>query len=228
VNKIAIHLLRSETIRYYVCKIRYFLLKKKISFLKIDNTDIGDETITHNYDALKMQNAAFGMGGRMSLLILPTAVLLRHIRPRKVLIVGPRTEDDIFFAKSYNLDVTGLDLFTYSPYIELGDIHQTNYKNETFDAVLLGWMISYSKNPQQVIDESSRILKPNGLIGIGIESNKEQKKTGTIDLSGVRVNYLNTSDDLIEIMKEFEPVFIADQKTEEKSYDCAVIFKKKV
>lgn len=90
-----------------------------------------------------------------------------HKRAR-VLIVGPRTEDDILWAKSIGLrKARGLDLFSYSPMIELGNIHHTSYPDNHFDAVLLGWILPYVTDPRQVLLESVRILRRGGLVGLG-------------------------------------------------------------
>src|SRR6202012_5952842 len=97
----------------------------------------------------------------------------------KVLIVGPRTEDDILWAKSLGLfNTDGLDLFSYSPYIKVGDIHKSGIPDASYDAVLLGWMLSYSSDPELVVAECLRILKPGGYLGIGIESDALQDVEG--------------------------------------------------
>ena len=190
------------------------------------NRDIGSETVKYNMEALNNLKAAFGMGGRMGLLLYPTLMLTRDRVSPKILIVGPRTEDDIFWAKALGLKNTiGLDLFSYSNLIDVGDIHATSYADNSFDAVLLGWMISYSSNPEAVIAECRRILKPNGFLGIGIESNYEQKLNGCIPSNSPRVNDLNTSSDLIAISK-MHPLFVYDPELE-KSYDCAVVLQYK-
>ncbi len=188
--------------------------------------NIGQRTVEYNMQALDNLKATFGMSGRMGLLLYPTLMLVRDRKEPKILIVGPRTEDDIFWAKALGLKNTiGLDLFSYSSYIDVGDIHATIYQDDTFDAVLLGWMISYSSNPGLVIDECKRILKPNGFLGIGIESNYEQKISGKIPEGSPRANTLNSSVDLIDISR-MKPSFVYDPELN-ISYDCAVVLQYK-
>lgn len=211
-------------IRYYFCRIRFVMLRKKIIFMNARNKDIGANAVDHNLNALINEKASFGMSGRMGLLLYPAAMLLRDRLMPKVLIVGPRTEDDIFFAKALGLrDTIGLDLFSYSKYIDIGDIHATNYPDNYFDAVLLGWMISYSSNPTDVIKECKRIMKVDGILGVGIESNIEYKLSGKMPSNSPRVNELNTANDLINLIK-MNAVFIHDPELS-KSYDCAVVLK---
>ena len=188
-------LLRNDRLRFHFVKLRYQFLKRRMRFFATGSTDIGEKTVSHNLDAF-LSDAAFGCGGRMALLIYPLVAYHHFYRVRRdelnILVVGPRTEDDIFWLRAYGfLGTTGLDLFSYSDSIRLGDIHQTDIPSQSIDAVLLGWMISYSKDPEGVIRECRRILKPGGLLGIGIEHHP-----GSIDPSSPRVNRLNSLDDL--------------------------------
>jgi len=121
---------------------------------------VGQHTIDHNLVALNTR-AGFGMANRMALLLYPTAAALRNRSEARVLIVGPRTEDDIFWARALGLrNARGLDLFSYSDMIDVGDMHQTDYPSAHFDAVILGWVISYSNAPERLVDERARTAWP--------------------------------------------------------------------
>ncbi|HXX92597.1 MAG TPA: hypothetical protein VEN81_03130, partial [Planctomycetota bacterium] len=147
-RRAAYGLLFIDPIRFLFCKIRWMLLKGRLRTLDRFADSVGSDAVRYNLSAFR-HNAVFGMGRRMSLLLFPIAALLKEsLDSARVLIVGPRTEDDIFWARSLGLlRTTGLDLFSYSRLIELGDIHRTEYPAGSFDAVLLGWMISYSSDP---------------------------------------------------------------------------------
>ncbi len=162
------------------------------------NADVGPTTVEYNLTAFNY-DAAFGCGGRMGLLIYPIIPYYRFNKNVKILIVGCRTEDDIYWLRSYGYNKTlGFDLFSYSNKVLLGDIHDTDFDDDSFDVVLLGWMISYSKNPKQVIKECVRITKKEGLIGIGIDHDPDQGKDVITD-EGPRVNELNNADELIDL-----------------------------
>lgn len=202
--KRSICLLRIDRIRFRFVKLRYSLFKRRMRFFDAGCSEIGERTIPHNLDAFAY-DAAFGCGNRMALLIYPLVAYYHfHAVQRqdvKILVVGPRTEDDIFWLRAYGfLETIGLDLFSYSKYILLGDIHHVDFPSQSFDAVLLGWMISYSKDPRAVMKECRRILKPGGLLGIGIEHHP-----GPVDRSSPRVNSLNTLHDLESLVASTGP-----------------------
>jgi hypothetical protein len=215
-------LLYNDKLRFKVSQLRWRFLKKNLRVAQYMDLGVGQTTIEHNLGAFNSGDAAFGMARRMSLLLFPVAALCKDsLHTTKVLIVGPRTEDDIFWAKSlglYNTD--GLDLFSYSPWIQVGDIHKSGIGSQSYDVVLLGWMISYSSQPQQVIDECLRILKPGGFLGIGIESDATQRIRG---VQPPRVNALNSPADLAELVRL--PIAFSSEPYEDVTYDCGVVFK---
>jgi ubiquinone/menaquinone biosynthesis C-methylase UbiE len=102
----------------------------------------------------------------------------------------------------------------------VGDIHHSKLPDKSYDAVLLGWMISYSSDPEGVIAECRRILKPGGLLGVGIESNPMQRVEG---IKPPRVNALNSTADLISLVGA--PVAFSNESYEDVLYDCGVVFK---
>ena len=112
-------------------------------------------------------------------------------------------------------------------WIEVGNIHATKYKSESFDAVLLGWMLAYSTRPDEVIREVKRILKPGGLLGIAMEAIAADKLDS---VKGTLENPLNSSPDLMEPVAE-EVVYVYDPKPDDaryetpQGYNLAVIFR---
>jgi SAM-dependent methyltransferase len=194
--------LRFKYIRYRVVKFRYLFFNKRIRIKQDVSASTGEQTITHNLDAFKNLAAAFGCGERMGLLIYPLVGYYSFYKIDKsklrVLIVGCRTEDDIYWMRAYGFTQTiGLDLFSYSRNILVGDIHKTDFEDASFDIVLLGWMISYTKNPAEVIRECRRILKKDGLLGIGIDHDPKQNNN---DIKPPRVNTLNSTADIISLL----------------------------
>ena len=89
----------------------------------------------------------------------------------KVLSIGPRTEGEIFNILSYGFEkknVRGLDLMSYSPYIDVGDMHNMPYDDNTFDIIVCGWVIAYSNDKQRAAKEMTRVAKNNAIISIGV------------------------------------------------------------
>ena len=219
-SRIAYDFLKVDILRNYYCWLRYWLRKGKMRTLETMTDGVGKYTIEHNMGALAGR-AAFGMGNRMSILLYPLAAALRDTEDPRVLIVGPRTEDDLFLAKSLGMrNVRGLDLFSYSEMIDIGDMHQTSYPSASFDAVVLGWVISYSTAPQRLVEECKRILKPGGYLAFGIESNTEFRRTRVFHPP--RVNPLNSGADIAEIVK-LPIVFLHDPHLDRPT-DNGVLF----
>lgn len=213
-------ILKIDILRNYYCWLRYKIRKGRMRTLAAMTDGVGKHTIEHNMGALAGR-AAFGMGNRMITLLYPLAAVIRDTENPKILIVGPRTEDDLYLAKSLGMrDVRGLDLFSYSELIDIGDMHATNYAPESFDAVVLGWVISYSTDPARLVHECKRILKPGGYLGFGIESNPEFRRTGAY--RAPRVNPLNSGAD-IAALAGLPIVFLHDPQFNRPT-DNAVLF----
>lgn len=229
ISSIFIPLLKFKRIRYWFVKKRYQLLKNKIKVNTENSSSVGERTIAHNLGAFEHLGAVFGCGERMGLLIYPVIAFNSYYSinksKQKILIVGCRTEDDIYWMRSYGFYHTiGFDLFSYSNNILVGDIHKTDFENESFDVILLGWMISYSKDPETVIKECRRILKTGGLIGIGIDHDPNQDG---IKIQPPRVNPLNSTTDIISLLDstiKHKVLFEYDHFNEkDNDYSTAVI-----
>ena len=213
-------LLKVNLLRNAYCWARYQLHKGRMKTAATFTDGVGQYTIQHNMAALS-DRAAFGMGNRMAILLYPLAASLRDTPDARVLIVGPRTEDDLFLAKSLGLrNVRGLDLFSYSELIDVGDMHQTSYPDASFDAVILGWVISYSTTPERLVAECKRILKPGGYLGFGIESTPAYR--GSTDIKPPRVNSLNSAADIAKLVDE--PIIFLHDPQLERPTDNGVVF----
>jgi hypothetical protein len=124
-------------------------------------------TLKHNLKSLKDFS-----NPRMDLLIRPLSVLEFLNKGSNILMIGPRNENDILrlMASGFSLArVRGLDLMSYSPLIDVGDMHETPYENNQWDAIICGWTLSYSRNPELFSREIVRIAKPGCAIAIAVE-----------------------------------------------------------
>lgn len=203
-KSILIQLLKYRRIRFLVVKYRYLFLKKNMRFYDGDSSSIAQKTVAYNLTAFDSASG-FGCGQRMGLLIYPIVAYNTSNKidrsKLKILIVGCRTEDDLFWMKAYGFKNTlGLDLFSYSKYILLGDIHKTDFPDDSFDVILLGFMIAYSRDPFSIIKECKRILKPNGLLGISLDYIAPEKMDPNLYSTGEISNSLNSSEDIISLL----------------------------
>lgn len=183
-------LLKIDFIRFLICKIRkfYFIrVKKELKTWNGSQVNMvvlktGDSTIQHNLKGLH------DVSGARSLRIIKPLSVIETLRPltempsnggelhdldyvcdAKVLTIGPRTEGEIFCLIGYGFkpkNIRGLDLISYSPYIDVGDMHNMPYENNTFDVVICSCVLVYSVDPQTACNEIMRVCKNDGLICI--------------------------------------------------------------
>ena len=52
-------------------------------------------------------------------------------------------------------NVRGLDMISYSPWIDLGNMHETEYSDNTWDAVLCGWTLPYSSESARAFSKAN-------------------------------------------------------------------------
>lgn len=134
---------------------------------------MSENTIAHNIRGM------FDFSVERSLRLIYPLVSIEWVRndisERTILTIGPRTEGEIYNLFSYGFkkkNVTGLDLITYSPMIQLGDMHAMAFSDESFDIVMAGWVIAYSDDKRCAANEILRVTKSGGLIAIGVEWTK--------------------------------------------------------
>ena len=126
----------------------------------------------------------------------------------KILSIGPRAEGEIFNIFSYGFElknIIGVDLFSYSPFIKLGDMHDLNFNDEEFDIVLMNKCLAYSNNKQKALSEAKRVLSKNGLLIIGYSVNKERTEQDQLKNRGYLVaspyQKINSMEELEELGK---------------------------
>ena len=207
-------------LRTKFCKIRWKMRKSKMEFLDGLGPEVRRSVIEHNLTAFD-HDAAFGCGNRMTIVLYPLSVLIQDPPSAKVLIIGPRTEDDIYLAKSLGLfNTKGVDLFTYSPYIDLGDCHHLPYADAEFEAVVLGWVIAYCGDPALALREALRVLKVGGYLAVGWEWVPGDQKKNNLHIRG---NTLNEVSDFTKLLPK-KLVFTNDPDKAE-NHNKSLIFK---
>lgn len=112
----------------------------------------------------------------------------------KVLSIGPRTEAELFRLVSMGFqlkNIKSLDIQSYSDLIELGDVIKMPFDDNSFDLVIIGWVLVYTNEPGQAIKEVIRVLKNNGIVSMCHSHNKGNTSYSNqnIDSSKIMLDY---------------------------------------
>ncbi|MGO1080263.1 class I SAM-dependent methyltransferase [Inquilinus sp. CA228] len=158
-----------------------------------------------------------------------------NVADLKILTIGPRTEGEIWNLISRGFrrrNIKALDLISYSPMVDLGDMHSMAYPHASFDVVLAGWVISYSDDKQRAADEIARVAKPGAIVAIGIEWGRKTpeqvaaEKTGYIVGSAQRLPSVRAILDLFGDRMDRVYFQVDDQDiAPEESGDLLVVFR---
>lgn len=104
----------------------------------------------------------------------------------KILCIGPRNEAEILLMSLYGFsleNITGIDLFSYSPLIQVMDMHDLKFNDNQFDIVYSSFVLRYSNDIWRACAEAVRVTKDSGLIAIGTSFGRSSDLVGT-DLNG--------------------------------------------
>lgn len=168
VHEFFYQLLRVDLIRFWVAYVRYIwlvVILRRMRTLEPESGNVGVNAVLHNMRGLKKRLSV----NRSSLLLYPLSAL-RISRSAPILCIGPRAEGELLNAKGLGFhNVRGLDLISYSPWVDLGDMHAMPYKDDSFGAVVMGWCIAYSDNRTKAAAEAMRVVKNGGIIAVGVE-----------------------------------------------------------
>lgn len=158
-----------------------------------------------------------------------------NVSDLKILTIGPRTEGEVWnlVARGFRRhNITALDLISYSPMIQLGDMHAMTFPDASFDVVLAGWVISYSDDKQRAADEIARVAKPGAVVAIGIEWGRKTpeqvaaEKTGYIVGSAQRLPSVRAILDLFDDRMDRVYFQVDDQDiAAEEAGDLLVVFR---
>ena len=221
-----INLASEPTLRYIWVRLRAIFFIRVLRRLRTkDSKDAVRANVSHNIKSIYWAN------NRMHLLLYPLSVIETLGPDSRILVVGPRNENDLYTLSGLGFklkNVTGLDLISYSPRIILGDMHDIPFPTGTFDAIVCGWTLSYSTDPQKAANELARVVKPGGAIAIGVEYSTltpadEKKLLGyelqEFDRIGRRVN--STADIKALFSQQIDTVYFEHDAPNRRSHSGA-------
>jgi hypothetical protein len=89
-----------------------------------------------------------------------------------LLVIGPRYEPELLMAEGMGWEkagINGLDTFSYSPWVDVGDMHDLPYGDDSKAAIVCGWTLSYSSRPDVAAREMQRVLRPGGYLVVSMQ-----------------------------------------------------------
>lgn len=162
-----------DAIRYAVAAVRYIwfvTVRRRLHTWDVQKgiaAGVAENTIHHNLRGLRDLAVA-----RSHYLVRPLSIIESIESDAQVLSIGPRSEGELLNLTAHGFKwscIRGMDLISYSPRIDLGDMHQMPYENRSFDVVVAGWVLAYSERPSVAAKEIARITKQGGLVAVGVE-----------------------------------------------------------
>jgi SAM-dependent methyltransferase len=161
-----------------------------------------ENALEHNLDALR-KSEELDRPWRLINPLRSNNYFILHHKTMKVLTVGPRTEAEILnlIGSGFRAEnIRGLDLLSYSPFVDIGDMHAMPYDDDSFDVVILGWVLGYSRDNATVAREVLRVARPGAFVLIGCQynpqTNEELNRAQAIKKEPTRYQH---TDDMIRL-----------------------------
>jgi SAM-dependent methyltransferase len=134
-----------------------------------------------------------GVGTR---LLVDRVARERAGRRSSVLCIGCRNgvELDEFRARGFG-DVTGIDLFSQRHDIEVMDMHELAYSDDSFDVVYCSHSLEHSYDVQTVVGEIARVARAGALVAVEVPVGVRASDADRVEFS-----------DLDELREVFEPL----------------------
>ena len=191
-----------DAARFVVAWLRYqwFVRVRRTVRTIEDGNGVAAQTVFHNLKGLSDLAVA-----RSLYLVRPLSVLEDLAADADVLVIGPRTEGEILALLAHGFDlphIKAVDLISYSPWIDLADMHALPYPDRSFDVVTAGWVLAYSDDKKRAADEMLRVARPNSVIALGVEWNS--RSTDDVEKS---IGYLPGSADRLTSVEEVLDLF---------------------
>jgi SAM-dependent methyltransferase len=168
--------LRIDVIRAVIAALRYFFFAvvcRRFRVLHLQAGDVKENAVSHNRRHMKGVRG-FAVIRSSALLHALSAIQISKSLP--VLAIGPRTEGELLNLKGLGFrNVRGIDLMSYSPWIDLGDMHALPYKDSSFAVVIMGWVLTYSSNRRKAALEAVRVVRNGGIIAVGTATADPEK-----------------------------------------------------
>lgn len=154
------------------------LLPRSLQRAAAPNKSIIFNAIDYNIDGAR---TAANLDRPMIMINVVTSIeRVRRRADLDVLSIGPRSEIEIFGLRGAGFSkerIKAIDLFSYSPFVDVGDMHAMPYANNSFDVILSGWVLPYSKDNPRAAKEMIRVGRNGAIVAIANDYSDEPHET---------------------------------------------------
>jgi SAM-dependent methyltransferase len=163
--------------------------------------------------------------------LLLASMCVEDIEQSRTLIIGGRTEEEIFMFRGYGFrDVTAVDLISYSPLVVEADMHDLPFEDNSFDLLFCAYTMVYSKEPSKAAREFVRVVRDGGIVAVAVEYTPWESRA---EIQQALLGYSITPDEKLEnvddILKVFEPhvgtVFVRYDAEKKRHHSAAGLVK---
>lgn len=158
-----------------------------------------DVTVDHNLKSLRSFNTRNEK-------LLQASMCVEDIEQSKTLVIGGRTEEEIFMFRGYGFrDVIAVDLISYSPLVVEADMHSLPFEDDSFDFIFCAYTLAYSKEPSKAAREFVRVLRDGGTVAAAVEygpwEGKAETQQALLGYTIIPDEKLETADDILDVFK---------------------------
>lgn len=181
-----------KELRYAVGLLRYVYfryVRQNIDVYGGDQAHLGRRTLDHNFANIRRSLLRHDRVFHLIWPLLAVEYVASNRREMKTLSVGPRSEGELLLIAAHGFkwrNIKGVDLFSYTPRIDVADMHELPYSDSSFDIVFSGWTLGYSDDRARALSEMVRVLRPGGFVAFGQGFSSEPTELTTKAWAGTK------------------------------------------
>jgi SAM-dependent methyltransferase len=177
-------LLQVSEIRQIIAKYRAnSLIPKGVEKIGKPNPLIATNTLAYNLDGA-LTASALDRPQMMIGVVCAIEKVNQNRASMDILSIGPRSEIEIFGLLGAGFQesrIKAVDLFSYSPLVDIGDMHDLPYSPSSFDIIFAGWVLAYSKDQQVVAKEMLRVARDGAIIVVAGDYSDDTQNRPTFE-----------------------------------------------
>ena len=194
-------LLQIRDVRQTLAKERIVNLMKQKELSRLDGSaKVADNTVDYNI-AGAITAVALDRPAIMVNVVTSIERVWKNVSSLDTLTIGPRSEIEIFAILASGFDAArlkALDLFSYSPYVDVGDMHAMPYSDNAFDVVFVGWVLSYSRDQAAAAREIFRVCRNRAIVVIAGDYSDDTRDRPTFNND---TTHMQSTDQILNLFE---------------------------